>query len=142
MRSFSYVFPFPSRRFNLCHVHTSVYSSGLPLARFRPCSIRSFIGTMLTIDRYRTSLYPDLRNNPGTISTLLHTLLIPLTLPTTLFQTQRLLSHLFPSQEKSIAFRIIHQVVHSAHRSSKQLSTPLHVHESFMDLVETSPHHL
>ena len=123
--------------FNLSYVPLSIYSSGSRFTQFRPCLIQSFIGTILIIDRHRTSLYPNLRNNAGTVSSLLRILLIPLTLSTTLFRTRRLDSHLFPSQEKSIALRVIHQVVHSTHHSSKQLSTPLHVYESFMDLVET-----
>ena len=137
-----YVYLFVSYLFNLFYVHLSIYPSGARFTRFRLCSIQSFIGIILIIDRYRTSLYPDLRDNAGTVSTLLQTLLTPLTLSTALFRTRRLDSHLFPSQQQPIALRVIHQVVHSAHRSSEQLPTPLHVHGSLMDLVETSPDHL
>ena len=121
-----YVYLFVSYLFNLFYVHLSIYSSGSHFTRFRPCSIQSFIGTILMIDTYRTSLYPDLRNNAGTVSTLLRTLLSPLTLPTIPFQTRRLNSHLFPSHQKSVTLRIVHQIIHPSHRSRKQLPTALH----------------
>ena len=100
MQSSSMLISFVLSWFNLSYVPLSIYSSGSRFTLFRPCSIQSFIWTILIIDRYRTSLYPDLRNNAGTVSTLLH---IPLALPTTPSRTRRLNSHLFLSQEQPIA---------------------------------------
>ena len=120
--------------FTFLFIHQDHTSNGSLLVQFK-----SYMGTLLIYDRYRTSLYPNLCNNAGIVSTLLR---IPLALPTVLFRTWWLHSHLFPSQQQLVTFRVVHQVIHPAHRSSEQLSTPLHVPHPFMDLVKTLPYHL